>query len=89
MDVELTVNADEVVDFGFNPATARPIIEVQAEAHRIDSESAALTDVVARRAMRELPLNGLASLDLVGRGRHSHVPYAYRKSCLADWLPIP
>jgi outer membrane receptor protein involved in Fe transport len=57
-DVELTVNAEEVVDFGLNPSTVRSNVEVDSEARGIDFESAALTEVVDARAMHELPLNG-------------------------------
>ena len=57
-DVELTVNAEEVVDFNLYPATIESIVEVHAEGHGIDLESAALTRVVDPRAMRKLPLNG-------------------------------
>lgn len=58
MDVELTVSAEEVVDFSLNPATVRSTVEVHAEAHGIDRESAALAEVGNPRVMRELPLNG-------------------------------
>jgi hypothetical protein len=57
-DVELTVNAEEVVDFGLNPSTVRSNIEVDSEARGIDFKSTALTEVVDARAMHELTLNG-------------------------------
>jgi carboxypeptidase family protein len=56
-DIELAVSAEKVVDFSLYPATIESSVEVHAEVHGIDLESA-LTGVVDPRAMRELPLNG-------------------------------
>jgi hypothetical protein len=57
-NVELSVSAEDVVDFSLNPATVQSSVEVHVEANDIDRESVALTDVVDPGAMRELPVNG-------------------------------
>jgi hypothetical protein len=57
-DVELTVNAEEVLDFSLNPSTVRSSVEVSAEATGIDLDSAALTYVEDSQTVWELPLNG-------------------------------
>ncbi|MBV9744170.1 MAG: TonB-dependent receptor [Acidobacteriia bacterium] len=57
-EIELTVDAEEVLDFGLNPSTIQSTVEVHAETPRIDLESTALSEVEDARAVRELPLNG-------------------------------
>ena len=57
-DVELTVNAEEVLDFSLNPSTVQSTVDAHAEARGIDLESAAIREVEDARVVRELPLNG-------------------------------
>ncbi|MBV8905577.1 MAG: TonB-dependent receptor, partial [Acidobacteriia bacterium] len=57
-EIELTVDAEEVLDFGLNPSTIQSTVEVRAETPSIDLESTALSEVEDARAVRELPLNG-------------------------------
>ena len=55
-DVELTVNAEEALNFSLNPSTIESRVDVHAGIPIIDVESTALTDVEETRAVRELPL---------------------------------
>ncbi|MFL6438154.1 MAG: carboxypeptidase-like regulatory domain-containing protein [Terriglobales bacterium] len=91
-DVEFTVKAEEVVHFNLYPATIESSVEVHAEGHGIDLESAALTRVVDPRAMRELPLNGpgLDSACAVGARRlgHSHSECTERKQLQSQNPPV-
>jgi hypothetical protein len=57
-DVELTVDAEAVVDFSLNPSTVRSSVDVHAEIAGIDVESTALSEIEDARDVRELPLNG-------------------------------
>jgi hypothetical protein len=57
-DVELAVNAEEVLDSTLTPPTVQTSVDVHAEASGIDIESAALSYVEDSRSVRELPLNG-------------------------------
>jgi hypothetical protein len=57
-EVELTVGAEETVDFSLSVRTVQSSLEVRADAPGVDLEGAALTEVNDPRTMRELPLNG-------------------------------
>jgi len=57
-DVELTVNAQEVLDCRLDPSTVESRVEVRAGSTGVDLDTTALNDVQDARAIRELPLNG-------------------------------
>lgn len=57
-DVELTVNADVVLDFSLTVSTVESNVEVHAESPGIDIDSVALSYSQDARSVRELPLNG-------------------------------
>jgi hypothetical protein len=61
LEVGKPLGADVRLEIG----TANEVVEVQGGAERIESSNAMLGDVVAQRAIRDLPLNGRNPLTLI------------------------
>jgi Carboxypeptidase regulatory-like domain len=57
-DIELTVNAEEVLAFSLNPSSVESRVDVHAETPGVELENANLSGVDGPNVVRELPLNG-------------------------------
>ncbi len=68
--IVLTVNQKNRVDVALKPGAVSETVDVQAQAVTLDTDSAALSNLVSQQQVEELPLNGrnFMQLLLVGAG---------------------
>jgi hypothetical protein len=63
--IALTVGARPVLDFKLPVGRTEEVIEVQGQASKVDTETAAVSQLIAPRQMENLPLNGRNFSDLL------------------------
>ncbi len=63
--IVLTVGARPILDFKLSVGRSEQVVEVQGEASRVDTETAAVGQLVSPNQMENLPLNGRNFTDLL------------------------